>query len=85
VPRGVEEMSLPAGGCHAWAFSVSHVLGLGSTGSSTVVNHLAHSLCLDMLLLCSTGIFCMVAHLLRMCSSAASPTPININCVYPAS
>ena len=57
MPRGVEEMSLPAGGCHAWAFSVSHVLGLGSTGSSTVVNHLAHSLCLDMLLLCSTGIF----------------------------
>ena len=54
---GVEEMSLAGGGCHAWAFSASHMLGLDSTGSSSVENHPANSICLDMLLFSSSGIF----------------------------
>ena len=54
---GVEEMSLAGGGCHAWAFSASQRLGLDSTGSFSVENHPANSICLDMLLFSSSGIF----------------------------
>ena len=54
---GVEEMSLAGGGCRAWAFSATRMLGLDSTGPSSMEHHPANSICLDLSLFSSSCIF----------------------------